>query len=568
MNSAKNIIENILPMRPSEQVMDLKRLGSMHQSRLSFMRALMRKIMSEKWSIKPTIFKLDEHGYGTVVYTVQAKHNTYSFVLFSNYLNDDERNDRVIAEKWDVTMTLCIGETNDEQIADMKENVPKQEAGRVNSNMIVLARGNKSSRNFDYVVNTLADGHQPLMSQLADVGYLYRTTAAYGSGKFGMADWAKVKSQCPDFSRPFSAEMFTCYMLRQFSIDQAESLASIKSPSTAVPMDDHIKRYIGIGNSTGLGMAPYLIRHPQLVGQWMLARETAVSRVVYKGEVNKDTLGKLANIITKVLRHISETKVPDAIQTKRNTDLYNELTQVQEWLYEHGLTCADWQVLVRYVDTNCSMETQEMINSLLMELYPELVDELEEELCVDERYEIQPEMSLSELKQVIENKYKWALKIDFSQQGANYFFWYRSEEKMEPRLGKRLIEPGEENEMPLTIARLVRQCYDRLCIDIAKYSANDLVAYFLIRESDMNGIVKRIQTMSKDYYGEIQGNLADENMLPLDLLRCKLSFFGASKFDPKSKLWVRNTMFQGAPILSDIGKPFADDWYFPITMEN
>jgi hypothetical protein len=314
-------------------------------------------------------------------------------------------------------------------------------------------------------------------------------------------------------------------------------------------------------------MAPYLIRHPQLVSQWMLARETALSRVVYQGEVNNETLGKLANIITKVLRHISETKVPDAIQTKRNEDLYNELTHVQEWLHNNGLTCADWQVLVRYVETNCSMETQEMINSLLLELYPELVDELEEDFCVDERYEIQPEMSLSELKQVIENKYKWALEIDFSQQGANCFFWYRSEEKMEPRLGLRSIEPGEENEMPLTIARLVRHCYDRLCVDIAKYSANDLVAYFLIRESDMNGIVKRIQTMSKDYYGEIQGNLADKNMLPLDLLRCKLSFFGVSKFDPKSKLWVRNTMFQGAPILYDIGKPFADDWYFPIAME-
>jgi hypothetical protein len=192
---------------------------------------------------------------------------------------------------------------------------------------------------------------------------------------------------------------------------------------------------------------------------------------------------------------------------------------------------------------------------------------LEEELFVDESYEVQPEMSLFELKQIIENKYDWALKIDFSQPGAEFYFWYRSEDKMEPRLGQRTVEPGEENQMPLTIARLVRQCYDRLCAEIKQYSANDLVAYLLIRQPDMNGIVKRIQTMSKDYYGEIQGNLADEHMLPLDLLRCKLSFFGVSKFDPKSKLWVRNTMFQGAPILSDIGKPFDDDWYFPVAME-
>ena len=567
MNNLNNVIDASLPKRPPEQVMNLKRLGSMHQSRLSFMRTLIRKIMREQWSITPTTFDLDEHGYGTVVYTVQAKHNTYSFVLFSNYLNDDERDDRVIAEKWDLTMTLCIGEVTEQQIAQMKENVPKQEAGRVNSNMIVLSRGNKSSRNFNYVVNTLAQGQQPSMAKLADVGYLYRTTAVYGSGKFGMADWAKVKSQCPDFARPFSAEMFSCYILRQFSIDQAERLAKIKSPDTAVAMNDNVKRYIGIGNSTGLGMAPYLIRHPKLLSQWMLARETAVYRAVNLGEVNQDTLSKLDKIITKVQQHISETTVPDEIQTQRNENLYQELIQVQQWLREHGGHQANWQALVLHLETNSSLETQEMINSLLMELYPDLVDELEESLVVDEYYQVQPEMSLSALKQLIENKYAWALAIDFSQPGAEYFFWYRSEDKMEPRLGKRCVDLGEEKEMPLTIARLVRQCYDRLCTDIAEHSTDDLVAYFLLRHIDMNGIVKRIQTMSKDYYGEIQGNLADENMLPLDLLRCKLSFFGVSKFDPKSKLWVRNTMYQGAPTLSDIGKPFSDDWYFPVTTE-
>jgi hypothetical protein len=299
----------------------------------------------------------------------------------------------------------------------------------------------------------------------------------------------------------------------------------------------------------------------------MLARETAVSRVVNLGKIDKTILEKLDHILTKVVRHVSETKVPDTIQIDRNKKLHQELIQVQQWLLNEGTQYSNWHALVDHLQATSSMETQEMINSLLMELYPELVDDLEEDLCVDESYQLQPEMSLSGLKQVIETKYAWALNIDFSQQGTEHFFWYRSEEKMEPRLGLRSVEPGEENEMPLTIARLVRQCYDRLCLDIEQNSANDLVAYFLIRQADMNGIVKRIQTMSKDYYGEIQGNLADEHMRPLDLLRCKLSFFGVSKFDPKSKLWVRNTMFQGAPVVSDIGKPFNDDWYFPIATE-
>jgi hypothetical protein len=37
--------DNALPLRPASQVMNLERLGSFHQSRLSFMRTLVRRIM-------------------------------------------------------------------------------------------------------------------------------------------------------------------------------------------------------------------------------------------------------------------------------------------------------------------------------------------------------------------------------------------------------------------------------------------------------------------------------------------------------------------------------------------
>ena len=62
-----------LPMRPASQVMQLDRLGSFHQSRLSFMRTLVRRMVQENWQIKSTIFDLDTEGYGTAVYEVQAK---------------------------------------------------------------------------------------------------------------------------------------------------------------------------------------------------------------------------------------------------------------------------------------------------------------------------------------------------------------------------------------------------------------------------------------------------------------------------------------------------------------
>ena len=217
-------------MRPASQVMQLNRLGSFHQSRLSFMRTLVRRMVQENWQINSTVFDLDTEGYGTAVYEVKAKYGTYSYVLFSHYLDPENRNDRVIADQWDLTMALCEGSVDAEQLEFLRTNVPKQEAGRVDSRVFVLSRGNRSGRTFDYVVDELAQGRQPDVDVIAEVGYLYRTTAAYGSGKLGMADWEKVRTKHRDFARPFAAEMFTCFMLRHFSLQHADYIAAQRAP--------------------------------------------------------------------------------------------------------------------------------------------------------------------------------------------------------------------------------------------------------------------------------------------------------------------------------------------------
>ena len=563
MNNAINDSLSSYALREPAQVMQLDRLGAFHPSRLSFMRSLMRRIMREHWHIECSRFELDDKGYGTVTYSIRAKHHNFTFVLFSNYLSDNERNDRVIASKWDLTMALVIGDVTDEEIENLRCNVPKQEAGRMNANVVVLSRANRSSRNFEYVVNELAAGRQPAAQVLKDVGYLYRTTAVYGSGKFGLADWEQLSSQFPDFARPFSAEMFTCYMLRHFSVEQADYLAKRRQPVTAVAMDNSTRRYIGIGNATGLGMAPYLIRHPQLISRWITMRETAIARVLNDGSVNEDSVQRLLKLVAKARQHFLETTVPNELQTSLNLTLIEELETLQQWL-EQKPPLEHWRTITHYASQHWQVETQELIHSLLMELYPELVDELEDSMTVNEQLYTSPEMPLTQFKQLIETHYAWALDIDFEQPEAEHLFWYRSEEKMEPRIGERLSEPGTDREIPLlTIARYVRNCYDLLCTDIEHHGDNDVV-HFLMRQPAMKGISARIQTMARDPYGDIQANLADRDTLPIHLLRCKLSFLGVSKFDPKSKYWVRNTMFQGAPLIADIGGTFNDDWCYPL----
>jgi hypothetical protein len=559
---------NILPMRPASTVMQLDRLGSLHQSRLSFMRTLVRRMVAENWQISAPVFDLDEQGFGKVVYQIQARYGVFSFVVFSHYLDPECRNDRVIADQWDLTMALCEGTIDSDQLSFLQNNVPKQEAGRVDSRVLVLSRANRSARTFEYVVDELSNGRQPNIDVIAEVGYLYRTTAAYGSGKLGMADWEKVWTKHRDFARPFAAEMFTCYLLRHFSIKQAEFLASKRDPQGAVEIEEDLKRYIGIGNSTGLGMAPFLINHPLLINQWIEMRETALARVVKQSElgITAAIVDQLAESVSRVIKHLREIITEDERQSQVNTKVSEELKMLCLWLVDQRsdlVNYLSWKALTQFAEDNWHVETQEMINTLLIELYPELVDDLEERMWVDESYEIVPEMSVAEVIILIESKYDWALTIDFSKHEALGVFWYRSEEKMEPRLGHTGVDIGMDKEMPLGIARRVRDCYDQLC-QYDNDNSGKNIAHFIVKNPTYNGIVARIQTMSQSFYGDIRENLVHKDVLPINLLRCKLSFFGVSKFDPRSRLWVRNTMFQGAPLFDDFGKPFSDNWHFPI----
>lgn len=556
--------DNALPLRPASQVMDLERLGAMHQSRLSFMRTLIRKIMRERWQITPARFELDNDGYGTVVYEIQAPHGLFSFVLFSDYLSADERNDRVIATKWDLTMALVDGKVDAEYVEQLRQNVPKQEAGRVDARVFVLSRANRSARNFDYVVNQLANGEQPDVNKIAEVGYLYRTTAVYGSGKLGMADWEKVQSRWPDFARPFAAEMFVCLMLRNFSLLQAEHIARHRNPDNFVEMKPEIKRYFGIGNSTGLGMAPYLINHPLLINQWVEMRELALARVRVLGNIDSRIQQHLQELVERCALSTRQTVTEDAWQTENNALVLKDLDALYQ---QASQPIESWDALIQWSEENCSLQGQEMLVSILLELYPELVNDLEDYCAAEEFLDLDPLMTVATLKEVIETRYDWALKLDFGAEGAREIFWYRSEEKMEPRLGNVLEEDGKEKQMALGVGYAVRKCYDQLSEYVAKHPEHS-TARFMVARPKLRGIVRRIQSMNRCLYGDIQANLLHRDVLPMHLLRAKLAFFGVSKFDPRSKLWVRNTMFQGAPLLEDIGKTFNDDWFMPLAPQS
>src|SRR5262245_4738569 len=88
-------------LRPPGAVMRLSRMGSSFPTRLSFMRALVRRMARERWSFERTLFDLDASGYGRCVWRISLPSGPLSFVAFSTALAAEKRTDRVIAEKWD-----------------------------------------------------------------------------------------------------------------------------------------------------------------------------------------------------------------------------------------------------------------------------------------------------------------------------------------------------------------------------------------------------------------------------------------------------------------------------------
>ena len=253
------MLEKSLTINKSFGYMTLERMGSRYPSRLSFSRSMLRAMEKEKWVVDRVKFDLDKDGYGTAIYEINTPNQIYSVVCFSQFIPDEERSDRVIAEKWDTTYVMHIGKLSAKDLDRLKKNTPLQEAGRNTPRELVLSRGNKSVRLFNKIVNCLSIGQQPTIEEINDVGYLLRTTAVYGSGKFGLSDFDRTRSTT-HFDQPFRAEMLAVYIIREFSIHLVEHIAYHQNPSQAVKLEASIKRHIGIGNSTGLGMAPFIIK--------------------------------------------------------------------------------------------------------------------------------------------------------------------------------------------------------------------------------------------------------------------------------------------------------------------
>ena len=535
--------------RPPSEVMRLARMGSAHPTRLSFLRVLLRRVAREGWRFDRPVWAIDANGVGRAVYRARGPERTYSLVAFSHDLPDEMRSDRVIATAWDATFALFDGEPTAGDLDRLEANVPLQEAGRIGPSELSLSRANRSVRLFAHVVERLAEGRQPDSAEVEAVGYLMRTTAVYGSGKFGAADRALIAGR-PELAGPFQAEMLSVWLTREFTVDIVEHLAAARGGAKAARLAPEIKRGLGVGNSTGLGMAPFLVRHPVLLNNWMAAREEALARVRALPSASAEEVAALRTALDAARENAGLWRSEHPVQVAKLADLRHDLGRIAEEL-DHwpGAEPRPWDALWRWGEA-LSLEGQEALLSLLIEPHGALVDGLADCMSADEgaAFRIDGTMTVGALRAVLERDYDWVLAIDFTDPRNAARFWYVSEEKLEPRLGDRFAEAGAELEQPLCIARLASELHAAL----AEWDPASPVAAFLLARPEHRYMVRRAQLLGGHPYAEVRDNLIAEDMLPIDLMRCKLAFFGASRFDPRSDRWVRISLFQGEPYPSEM----------------
>ena len=547
-----------IELRNPNVVMKLSRLGSFHQSKLSFLRSFLSEF--KDWEYKRDLFDLDDEGFGSAVYSFKKKDRIYSLVCFANKISDEERSDRVIATKWDAAFTLYDGSPAREDIERLKNEVPKQEVGRLSYKELTLSRANKSVRVFDHVVNNLSEGKQPDLDLLSSVGYLYRTTAVYGSGKFGLADRFRIKNR-EEINGPFRLEMMLVYLVRQFTFDQVNHVAKCKNPTKAVSLDKRICKNLGIGNSTGLGMAPFIVNHPTLLNNWILAREIALKKIREIKQVKSQDSLLFKNSLKKSLVNITSWNTESTYQQKKIKDLLKDVQKVIKFT-ENDFNFNEeypFNKIYLWLEQNSCEECTEYVVSIMMEPFDDIIKPLIHQMSSDEdRYfNIPTSRKVNELKNILEDKYSEVLNIDFDKKENNQKFWFISKNKEEPRLADRYIEQGSELEQPLAIARDIKRLYER----IKSLNKDVSIAEFLINNSDLRHVVRRAFIIEKFPYSEIQDNTISEKIIPIDMLRLKLSFFGALKFDPRSDKWLRICMFQGAPLPTDL-KNYDDQWVY------
>ena len=549
-------------IRSAEIVMSPRELGSRWTNALSFSRAFFRKMVREQWHVKRVSFDLDEEGRGNALYRLAKDEWTFHLVVVSNYFDEGIKVDRSYGINWDVSVLLVQGEWTPEREASLRPQTPKQYEGRFDSNTLCFSRGNRSERIFDHVVDCLANGKQPNPETIAPVGYILRTTAFAGNGLFGTTPFTALPPEHP-LGPSYYIQMATVFLMREFVFDLVDHLAKARSPN-AVRLDPRIKRYLGIGNSAGLGLIPFPLNHPHILHQWSFNSEQARNLVRHQTfERDGAEFVQFLALLDKAIRYFEEDGHDGNEIFLSASQIASELgitkAKLEDSETADGLTWAD---VIDPIISSLHLEVQTLLHSVLLEIYPNVVSAFDGLFNLEEKHQYAPQMKNSELRTIIETSYSWAATLDPDKNSNDFshFWYYPSEALDEPRRGRRGHASSHEFESNMDIALRVSMLYSIL----KESSPSAPVAQLLANHPQVRSIVQRVQSLVDYPYSEFRINILSGDFEPFDIQRYVLTFLGMEKLDPRPPRSLKGALLQGAPLAEDIGRGQEGTWPFPV----
>ncbi|GAA1005119.1 hypothetical protein Aple_036190 [Acrocarpospora pleiomorpha] len=542
--------------------MTAEALSAMQPNRLSASRSLINILIDQGWRIERLVFDVDEHGAGDAVYRVHAGGRTLDFVAFAFTPSAQERTQRIFDQSWDMMGALIDGAADAGTIEWTRRELPLLYHGRATPDTLTWCRSNRSMRIFEHVVTELAAGRQPDVAALARVGYLMRNVGLDGNGTFGTRTFLAYGEDHP-LRVPYHAQMLSAYLMREFSFDLAERLAALRSPH-AVPLGRRIKRFLGVGNSSALGLVLWVGNHPQLVGRWIELRERALAHAwSLVLEPGGERVRLLIRLLDRAVTFLAEDTneytsfVPAVVIADELATLRHKVVLCL------GETTTPPTVAEAVGDpaSDLSAEAREVLHAILLELDPGYADGSIARLVVNESTRREPAMPIGRLRELLATEYAWALEMDVDSAGRRRNVWYKSRSAEEPRCGPAEEVPPGTVDLTVDVPGTVR------ALDGALAAADPAlpVGRFLAAAPQHRGTVERVQTLSRLRYHTPHVDLRHAGFVPAHLIRLgNAALYGLDRTKDFMLRDLRGVIFQGAPTREDLAAPPEDEiWFWP-----
>ncbi|MHB1570229.1 MAG: hypothetical protein ACYC0H_13635 [Solirubrobacteraceae bacterium] len=576
------MIESTMTMRPSEtdaaeeeralrraqKLMRPEHLAALPPSRLSASRSLVNKMLRERWTIELARFEIDERGHGEALYRIDANGMPLEFMVFSFEPDLRGRTGRIIGTNWDMMGSLVEGTTTAADFRHTLAEFPKLYAGRATPGTLIWCRSNRSMRAFDAVVESLAATEQPDIDVLASIGYLMRNTGLDGNGTFGTRSFLALEPDHP-LRVPYHAQMLAAYMMREFSFDLVEHMARQRNPGAARLTPD-IRRFLGIGNGSALGLVFFVNNHPVLVDRWLSVREQALAHARRLTLSRKSAeLGRLLDLLDRAARYYAEDRFSYQAFADPH-DIAADLRAVSADLNEHfGATGPGGEIAVGQfcdeLESRIGVDAFETFNVLLIELVADVADGLVDKLTASEVLARRPEMPVSELIELLEREYRWALEMDMSSPSARAYVWYKSSDAEEPRRGPVDEVTRTSFDWDLDLPTHVQRLHSKL----SRVAPELSVGEFLASDPGERAWVQRIQGLAGRHLHSPHMNMLADAFVPSQIVRLVNSVFhgidktldGFGHYQQTNR-GVVGLIFHGAPTREDL-RSGTIDWIYP-----